>query len=101
MKNVYIAFSIHGSNTFITATKSIADLELDAMLSHGGFFRIVSRRVNRTNQDIKLGWNRLNTIGGTPLRSPIMVVQCFNELEKFGWTVDKKAFIERHWKKKG
>ncbi|MDD2879732.1 MAG: hypothetical protein PHQ58_04800 [Rhodoferax sp.] len=95
---VYIAFSIHGTNCFITATKEIGSIaELPS-----GMVRVVSRRKNYDPAtDWKVNWDGLLTKKGTPYRSHIRVMQRFNELESQGWAVDKTAFLNKFFKKKG
>lgn len=95
---VYIAFSIHGTNCFITATKEVASMaELPKDMT-----RVVSRRANyNPSTDWKVQWNGLLTKEGVPYRSHIKVMQKFNELQASGWTVDKAAFLKRFFKKKG
>lgn len=95
---VYIAFSIHGTNCFITATREIASMaELPK-----GMVRVVSRRVNyNPTTDWKIQWDGLLTKAGVPYRSHIKVLQKFNQLEAEGWTIDKTAFLNKFFKKKG
>lgn len=91
---VYIAFSIHGTNTFITATK-----ELDISKLPPGMKVIPSRRpgYNPLQKGFKLRWDRLSTKQGQPLRSPPMILARFNELQKDGWVIDKTNFVDRHY----
>jgi hypothetical protein len=96
---LYIAFSIHGSNTFITANREVPHNDLSKI---GGEFTVIpSRRAgaNVETDGVKLGWSRLNTKDGKPLRSPALILRAFNELAEQGWTVDKQKFIDRHYKK--
>lgn len=101
MKNYYIAFSIHGTNTFIVATKSMTDKEL-AQLETVGYERVNSRRVDAEavkRDGIKLSWPGLNTLAGAPLKSPAMVIHRFKQLEKAGWLIiGRREFVQRHWK---
>lgn len=101
---LYIAFSIHGTNTFITATrvvsKSAAVQELDK-LSAQGISGALSRRPDYNfNKEQKLHWSALTTKAGAPLRSPALVLNRFNRLANDGWTVTKGAFVAKHWPKR-
>lgn len=94
---VYIAFSIHGTNAFITATTEIKDVK---HLGHG-FTVVKSRRPDYKPEDgVKLHWEQLLNQKGDPLRSPAAVLNRFKELSKYGWTVDKEAFVKRHYPSK-
>ena len=88
----YIAFSIHGTNTFITAQRDAMDLK-------EGFTVATSRRPSKTDAETKLHWDKLITKKGTPLRSPAMILHYFNQLAMEGWTVDKQNFINRHYRR--
>lgn len=100
----YIAFSIAGSNTFITATKETDDyvyvdngkyVKIDNIL----FETVKSRRPSYNSEDgVKLHYFELNTLSARPTRSAPMVMKHFNTLAKLGWDVDKTKFIDRHWK---
>lgn len=100
MKNsqqVYVAFSIAGTNAFITANKVVKNFD-PAKLPEG--FKVTqSRRPNydAAKDGIKLSWDRLNTKDGKPLRSVPMILGRFAELAKDGWTINKKAFVEKHY----
>lgn len=98
----YIAFSIHGSNTFLTATKLVKTLGTTAVIADqaGALKKLVSRRPDWKPEDgIKLGWAKLNKADGTPHTNPGWVLRRFNELEKAGWKViGKEKFIQRHFK---
>ena len=88
----YIAFSIHGTNTFITANKELENLTPE-------FSIIQSRNPDANRSYTKLLWNKLITKKGIPLRSPAMILHHFNQLEKEGWTVNKQGFINYHYKR--
>lgn len=90
----YIAFSIHGTNAFITATTEINDLKNLG----SDFTEVKSRRPSYKSEDgVKLHWEQLLNQKGKPLRGPATVLQRFKELSKYGWTVDKEAFVKRHY----
>lgn len=89
----YIAYSIPGTSTFITASREV-------FRAARGFTPVQSRRPNAKPTDIKLHWDKLVTKKGEPIRSAPLVLKLFNELEKSGWTVDKARFIKKHWKDK-
>lgn len=90
----YIAFSIHGTNTFITASRNFDD----AKDLKPEFTVATSRRPNKTNAETKLHWNKLITKTGNPLRSPAMILHHFNQLEKDGWNINKRNFINYHYR---
>lgn len=91
---VYIAFSIAGTNAFITAVNEFNSIQ---SLSPG-FSVVNSRRPNYKPEDgIKLHWDLLLNQNKEPLRGPATVLQRFKELSKCGWTVDKEAFVKRHY----
>ena len=108
----YIAFSIYGTNAFITATKSFTSKDLLSGL--GPEFKIVKSRredYDPIKDGVKLEWSELlvnqtitDALGKQtilrPMRSPMQVVAKFKLLESQGWVVDKTAFVKRHWKKK-
>lgn len=96
---VYIAFSIHGTNAFITASR---ELPHDDVSRLGGDFTVVKSR--RPGHDpkkdgVKLEWRALMTAEGKPLRSAALVLNRFNKLGQEGWTIDKSKFVDRHYRK--
>lgn len=106
MKKFYIAFSIHGSNAFVTANIETKDFGLtqdEQTVIIGGreFQKVKSRRpdYDPEKDGQKLQSAELKTQEGKPLRSPPMILRFFNQLEAEGWTVDKEAFVKKHWKK--
>lgn len=103
----YVAFSIHGTNQFITASVFTHDF---TMREENGVKKVTvkgmvftearSRRFDYKKENgLKLHHDRLKTKEGKPSRSPPMVVKFFNELEAQGWVVVKEAFIQKHWKR--
>jgi len=99
-KNYYIAFSIHGTNSFIVATRSMTEKEYKEHMASRMLFPLTSRLPKPLPGHTKLGWTRLNTKDGTPLRSPPLILSRFSELAKNGWTVDKEKFVEKHYRGK-
>lgn len=96
-KKYYIAFSIHGTNTFIVATNVMTDRRF-ATLEKAGYRITASRR--KDAEGIKLTWRELSTKQGEPLRSAPHVLFKFKQLEKAGWTIiGREEFIKRHWNK--
>ena len=93
MQDCRVAFSIHGTNTFIVATKKLNVAKLPV-----GFMIVDSRAYEAWG--VKLHWEELLTRTGEPLRSPTHVVARFTKLEAMGWKVDKAAFLAKHWPKK-
>lgn len=101
----YIAFSINGTNCFITAEriiKSNIPLGNDVHIDGIRYIGVPSRRPKWTpNDGIKLFCEELCSKSGNPLRSPPAILKVFNKLEKNGWTIkNKDNFIKRHWNKK-
>lgn len=93
----YIAVSIHGTNCFITANKTVSDVKQLG----SGFTVVASRRPDYKSEDgIKLHYDQLMTKAGKPLRCPIRILSVFNALEKVGWEVNKASFVKKHWQKK-
>lgn len=90
----YIAFSIAGSNCFITANKTA-----EALTDLGPGLTTAPSRNPHYNpyKGIKLHYSKLLTKKGNPLRSPLLVMKVFNELKAQGWTVDSKLFVRKHW----
>jgi hypothetical protein len=95
----YIAFSIHGSNCFIVATRTF----LTGVSLPLGFKTVPSRRpgVDVTVDGYKLSWNKLSKADGTPHTSPAWVLKRFNELRRMGWRiVGYEKFVEHHYHSK-
>lgn len=95
----YVAYSIHGTNTFYVATRTIlGDKKYGLALLGPNFTEVPSRRPDYdVNKDgIKLHWARLRTIrSNKPLISPYVVEKRFRILEKMGWTIEKTFDIEK------
>lgn len=99
-QKAYIAFSIHGTCAFIVATKIIEVFGRTIVTKppSGIFSKVESRRPNAAIDDLKLHWDKLNKADGTPHTNPSWVIRRFNELEKAGWIIDRKKFIQRNKK---
>lgn len=99
--SLYVAFSIHGTNAFITASRRIPTTELPKTLQDleaEGFTRVWSR--NPRSIGVKLHWNKLqNKKTGQPYVSPAHILRRFNELRDLGWGVTTQKFTFKHWKK--
>ena len=106
-RQFYIAYSIHGSNAFIIATKTMLESSVqdnEVILPDGKICKVVpSRDFTKKNHEseerrnsIKLHHPNLLTKKGEPLRSPPHILRVFKALEKDGWTIDRSAFIARH-----
>ena len=97
----YIAFSIHGTNTFIRASKVTTDYESteDGLLLEGVVYKkVMSRRQNVPDDRTKLHHPLLNNKDGSPTRSKTKILQVFNQLQKQGWKIEgKEYFIKKHW----
>ena len=97
----YIAFSIHGTNTFIRASKVNTNFELneDGILLEGvQYTKVMSRRLNSSKDQTKLHHPLLNNKDGSPTRSKTKILQVFNQLQKQGWEIEgKEYFIKKHW----
>lgn len=98
----YIAFSIPGSNAFITA--SIDTQEYDQVgnvvtIGDKQFTIAASRRpdYNRVKDGTKLYWDKLLSVEMKPLRSPPVIISRFKQLEQTGWMLNKTKFIQKHW----
>ena len=92
----YIAFSIHGTNCFIVATKlqheikDIKALNMSEVKSRRSFAKI--------NTDVKLNYEKLNNVNGKPTASKTKVLKIFKELENDGWEIiGRKEFIKKHY----
>ena len=100
----YIAFSIHGTNTFITAScETPEDVKAMTGPMFEGLKMVIAQSRRPSYEPLKNGFKLhaedLKRKDGKPLASPPMILRFFNELEKRGWVVDKKRFIEYHWKR--
>lgn len=101
----YISFSIHGTNTFITASREEKDFEnlLHAIAAGGGntgeFSPIKSRRENyNPNIERKIHWTKLNRVkDNQPQTSPSHVIKLFKRLERQGWKIEDRAFRKYHY----
>lgn len=98
---VYIAFSIHGTNCFIVATREVT--LLTPFLSYNPWFNLAESRrpgVNKVVDGHKLNWTKLCKADGTPHTNPGWVLRRFNELERRGWTiVGREKFVQKFYKK--
>lgn len=105
----YVSFSIHGTNRFITADKTLRVSDLHQfytgytfMIDNYYFKAVKSRRPNWSleKDEVKLHSADLLTKKGQPMRSAPAILSFFNQLEKLGWTLHgKQEFIDYHWKK--
>lgn len=99
---VYAAFSIHGSNTFITANKKVelpkrptihSKLQID-----GIDFKVGKSRTSSLRDGIKLVSDELNVQGepAKPTEDPQQVIAFFTRLENLGWSITDETFRHRH-----
>lgn len=106
MKKVYIAFSVHGTEKFLVATKDLSQEEYKALLKNSDFAVVQSRGGTPQKQEprVKLHWKGLVTKDGKPLRSPPVIMARFKQLvADYGFTMtdeSKAAFTAKHWAKK-
>lgn len=101
MQKYYVAFSIHGTCCFISASIE-SDKPHDVLLP--GSKIVPSRDPYRKDKEaIKLHWDGLTRKkDGKPLTSPIYVIMAFKQLKRMGWTLhDRDKFVNRHWGEKG
>jgi len=100
--NFYIAFSIHGTNAFIRASKTTSDYEIQekGIVVEGTHYQMVRSRHPAASKDqTKLHYPLLNNKDGKPTKSKTKILQVFNQLEKQGWKIEgKEYFIKKHWK---
>jgi hypothetical protein len=97
---VYIAFSIHGTNCFIVATREVT-LLTPFITSNPEFSLTDSRRswADKVLDGYKLNWTKLCKADGTPHTNPGWVLRRFKELERSGWTIiNREKFVEHHYK---
>lgn len=105
MKKFYVAFSVHNSNAFAVATIETRNFVISRdgktiTINGREFTPVESRRpdYNPETDGQKLHCKDLTTKEGKPLRSTPMIARLFNQLEEEGWTVDKTAFVKKHWR---
>lgn len=97
MAKHYIAFSIHGTNTFIVATKDISN-KLPR-----GYTVAISRRSDyeAIKDGVKVHWDGLLTSRGVPTKSPALVLQRFTQLKAEGWKIiGRDTFVKYHYRDK-
>ena len=99
-RKVYISFSVHGTNCFITAVSET--MNPDKLPE--GFVKVNSRRpkYNHLKDGFKIEWSGLrNKKTNQPYKSPQMVLKRFSELEQMGFTIiNREVFVKRHFSKK-
>ena len=107
---VYIAYSIEGSEVYTVAWKNIMAPEelglafrfhpVQRMPVHKcDGIRAVFHNVIRYEavEGRRVIWNKLFTKKGKPLRSPALLLKYLKELENQGWTICKKAILEKYY----
>lgn len=102
---VYVAFSIHGTNCFITANKNFPYGNwkiVDDDLGEDQYEIVQSRDFSNRAQPrtFKVQLTQLNTKSGNPLRSPSWIANRFSQLEEKGWIVDREKFFALHFDSK-
>lgn len=95
----YVAYSIHGSNCFITANKTIpvmnnVTLERDQeiIIDHLQFTITRSRVGTSLRNATKLLWSELNDSDNIPSTDPRHIDEKFEQLRALGWRIDNKQF---------
>lgn len=106
MKKFYIAFSVHSTKAYAIATLETKDFVISrdgqTITINGRDYTVAKSRrpdYNEETDGTKLQTQELMTREGKPLRSTPMIAAFFNRLEREGWTVDKTAFVQKHWHK--
>lgn len=107
---VYIAYSIEGSEVYTVAWKNILSPEELGLafrfypihrlpLYRYDGVRSVFYNVSRYEavEGRRVIWNKLFTKKGKPLRSPALLLKNLKDLEKQGWTICKKAILEKFY----
>lgn len=94
MTKVYIAYSVHGTNCFISANREMSEPEFQEMIYGGhGYSVAQSRRPGYCKQTdgVKIHLNWLDDA------TPDYVLKVFKALKDHGWTVlNQDAFELRH-----
>lgn len=95
---VYVAFSIHGSNTFITANKVIERPKppTGSTKIDGVTFTVGNSRTSSLRDATKLLTDELLDANRRPLTDAQKVYDFFMRLAGLGWTVDAKRFEQKH-----
>jgi hypothetical protein len=110
---VYIAISIHGTSTFLRATREIRHLRYQDVHTNGQVLMIggrkfltaassVPRVTQRGNSPVKVILPDLardatrSTSGKGPqsINQPVVILQMFQLLVREGWVIDIKSVIE-------
>jgi hypothetical protein len=106
LKKVYIAYSVHGTNTYLVATAQWTNSQYKKHLQSKLFAVTASRWENYSEESngVKLLYSGLMNYKGTPLRSAPHILNRFNTLvQDYGFTIveqTRKKFIAYHWRKK-
>lgn len=100
---LYVAFSIHGTKTFITASRTVPKTSLNGtlqVLKNMGMEPIGSRRPGfNPNKELKLQWDKLLTKKDKrPMRDPARITHLMRKLTGYGFTVNDKNFIDYHFR---
>lgn len=102
----YIAFSVHGTNSFITAVMETKDFQLskDKKKVKIGKREFDVAQSRRPDYDLKKDGYKLHaqdllTKDSKPTRSVPMILRFFNNLAKEGWKIDKNHFVYNHYVK--
>ena len=95
---VYMAFSIHRTNAFITANKiiEVPDILFGEIEIDGLKFTTARSRTQSLRGATKLLSSNLNNSKGSPTTDPEQVLEFFTKLGELGWTVDSDRFKEKH-----
>lgn len=95
----YVAYSIHGTNSYYVAQRDIkGDEEYGLAVLGSTFTKVLSRRPNHNPavDGVKLHWSRMRTVRDNQLLvDPHVVEKRFLELERLGWTISHRFDIKK------
>jgi O-acetyl-ADP-ribose deacetylase (regulator of RNase III) len=98
MTEYYVAFSIAGSNAFITANKTTEAVQESGkkIIIDGFTFGKGTSRTSSLRGATKLLSADLEDKNRKPTKDPAVVLAFFDKLKEAGWDVDDRSFIARH-----
>jgi len=96
----YIAFSVHGTNAFISATSKSVDLTSGSGFTIGKSRRgcVATDRPFDSVNETKILWDKLNYKDGRgPHINPSHILKLFKRLERMGWKIHDYKFRHHHY----